>query len=149
MTEESEVGGKAPIHLAVQKNQYEIVRILLDAGAYPNIRDAFKNTPLILASKSGYEDIVDLLINYGADINMRDNFGFNSAYWAQKGGYTELVGKKVRKKKFGDKSKVDKGGPLGLPRKLEVDDWSDWREMHLRVHYIKDRRKKKKKKRRR
>jgi ankyrin repeat protein len=45
LQEEAFVGKKAPIHLAVSRNNYDISKILLDAGADPNIKDAAGCTP--------------------------------------------------------------------------------------------------------
>jgi ankyrin repeat protein len=42
-------GGQTALHLAADAGAFEAVRLLLDAGANPNVRDAEQRTPLMLA----------------------------------------------------------------------------------------------------
>lgn len=43
-----------------------IIRLLLDVGAKPMLKDAFGGTAMLEAVKSGKEDIIKLLLAYGA-----------------------------------------------------------------------------------
>uniref|UniRef100_A0A3Q2PDV5 Ankyrin repeat and SOCS box containing 2 n=1 Tax=Fundulus heteroclitus TaxID=8078 RepID=A0A3Q2PDV5_FUNHE len=54
------------LYFAVINNNMEAVRMLLDAGADPNL-DMFR--PLMVASRVGLIQIVKLLVEHGADIN--------------------------------------------------------------------------------
>ena len=71
------------LHMAQQSNLPNIVELLLEAGANPNVSDAYKHIPIIDASARGYTEIVKLLIKYGANINI-------SVY--SSGGYRHLIG---------------------------------------------------------
>src|SRR5690242_7396654 len=49
--------GKTALHWASELNDVNLVRILLKAGANPNIKDRFSNTPLTLAADKYQRDI--------------------------------------------------------------------------------------------
>ena len=59
----------------------EILKLLLDRGANPNIKDAMGRTPLhwiglIGGVNAAYRtQVLDLLMKYGADLNVQDNNG--------------------------------------------------------------------------
>jgi uncharacterized protein len=57
-----------PLLTAVKGNQIEAVRILLAAGADPNVRDEEGETPLRLFTKRGAFEMVRLLLQCGADM---------------------------------------------------------------------------------
>ena len=63
--------GASALHLAVLKDDEEIVNILLDNGANIDIkaRESFRGTPLDWAAFWGVRDMVVLLVEKGADIN--------------------------------------------------------------------------------
>ncbi|MBR0079832.1 MAG: ankyrin repeat domain-containing protein [Synergistaceae bacterium] len=80
------------LHQAAFRNNSEMIKALLDAGAKVDIRNALGETPLMNAVKSAKKEIDDvkLLINSGADVNARakrdvtvlmvaasDNWGMN------------------------------------------------------------------------
>ena len=65
-----------PLHFAAagdrvvtMRNNTEIVRVLLDAGAHPNGRNGHGRTPLHLAKHS---DTVQALLDAGADPNTQE-----------------------------------------------------------------------------
>lgn len=61
---------KTPLHLAVASGKLEIVRTLLDAGAFADSRRSIdQTTPLHIAAARGYTTIVSLLVQDGADVN--------------------------------------------------------------------------------
>lgn len=60
-----------PLHIATMGNRPEIVRLLLDNGAKPNIPDRRGDTPLHLACKKGLIEIVCLILE-GAKMSQPD-----------------------------------------------------------------------------
>ena len=61
-----EPGNATPLLVAVMNNQLEAVRLLLAAGADPEIRDDEGETPLGLSLKQGNQQIANLLRLCGA-----------------------------------------------------------------------------------
>ena len=59
-----------------QRNHTDLLRMLLEAGANPNIPGGDDNyTPLHDAVEAGHVQIVELLIERGADKKLRDKIG--------------------------------------------------------------------------
>lgn len=58
--------GSTPLHTAVKKTKVESVRLLIDAGADPDIVDISGATPLQTALEKGSEEILNLLLHNGA-----------------------------------------------------------------------------------
>ena len=69
--------GASALHLAVLKDNSEIVQILLDNGADIDIKalDEFKGSPLEWAAFFGIKDMVVFLVEYGADIDAKNAYG--------------------------------------------------------------------------
>jgi cytohesin len=65
----------SPLHLAVDENLTEVVRLLLDAGAKPDVLNSSRQTPLHMAAERGNDGIVALFLSAGADPDMRDAQG--------------------------------------------------------------------------
>ncbi|KOS47829.1 hypothetical protein ACN38_g1128 [Penicillium nordicum] len=62
----------SPLLRAVERDHYEIVRLLLDHGASPDSADKEGRTALMTAAWKNHADILHLLIIRGADVNKRD-----------------------------------------------------------------------------
>ncbi|KAJ5207925.1 hypothetical protein N7449_002304 [Penicillium cf. viridicatum] len=62
----------SPLLRAVERDHYEIVRLLLDHGASPDSADKEGRTALMTAAWKNHADILHLLIMRGADVNKRD-----------------------------------------------------------------------------
>jgi len=77
--------------LAVYKNYKDIVKLLLNKGANPNIQDKVGNTALMFAVNKGYKDIVKLLLNKGADPNLQTEYGNTALIWATKRTNKDIV----------------------------------------------------------
>ena len=67
--------GNPPLVVAVESNQIDIVRLLLNHGADCNCKDwTSKNTALDVAEQKGYKDIVQLLQERGAKYSSGSSF---------------------------------------------------------------------------
>ena len=69
--------GASALHVAVLKDNQEIVQLLLDNGADIDIKalDEFKGSPLEWAAFFGIKDMAVFLVESGADINARNAYG--------------------------------------------------------------------------
>lgn len=67
--------GTDPIYMATKAKNVEIVRMLLEAKADPNVSDLSKHTPLWLAVEAQYVEIVRLLLAARASLNVKDRQG--------------------------------------------------------------------------
>jgi len=56
--------GSTPLHAAVLGNNAEIVRVLIDLGADPNMKNDFGKTPYQIADGLNLIEIVDILRSY-------------------------------------------------------------------------------------
>jgi ankyrin repeat protein len=72
---------KTPLHLAIQRNVYDIARVLLSRGAKPNVKNIGGKTPLHLLLEGNFKfagdegdipGLVRLLLERGADVNAQD-----------------------------------------------------------------------------
>ena len=63
------------IHLAVLKNNIDLVNQYIKSGADLNKKDQYGSTPLIIATTFGKTEIAKALINAGADLNIGNNEG--------------------------------------------------------------------------
>jgi ankyrin repeat protein len=69
------VDSTTTLALAVRTGEADLVRILLDGGADPNLSGAHGRTPLFDAVFQNEPDIVSLLIERGADVDAKDDYG--------------------------------------------------------------------------
>jgi ankyrin len=74
-------GGMTPLLYASRDGRMDSVRMLLDAGAEINGRDANDITPLLAAITNNHPDVARYLIDRGADITARDWYG-RTPLWA-------------------------------------------------------------------
>jgi ankyrin repeat protein len=64
---ETDVDGAGPLHWAVYHDRYEAARLLLDAGANPQLESRYGITPLYLAAVNGNTAMIESLLASGAD----------------------------------------------------------------------------------
>jgi ankyrin repeat protein len=67
--------GNTALHLAAQEGQGEVVRLLLERGADPDVRNGQGIDPMTLAVYTGQDDVGRLLIEAGADPDARTPTG--------------------------------------------------------------------------
>ncbi|MFU8790431.1 MAG: ankyrin repeat domain-containing protein [Methylobacter sp.] len=69
----------------------EIVKLLLEAGADPDIGNVHGITPLMYAVRYENVDICSILLEYGAAINLQDLYGMSALIIASREGHHEIV----------------------------------------------------------
>ncbi|TDH08513.1 hypothetical protein EPR50_G00098670 [Perca flavescens] len=69
-----------------------LVRVLLEAGSDPNVRDPFCGLTVTHdAAREGFIDSVRVLVNHGADLNIVDNKGNLPLHLAAREGHLNVV----------------------------------------------------------
>ncbi|KAJ5169200.1 uncharacterized protein N7482_004794 [Penicillium canariense] len=88
-----DISGRAPLHYAAEIGHIEIVKLLLDKGADPNINEVHSGrTPLYYAAEKGYNEVVKLLLDKGANPNTNEvRDGRTPLHCAVGKGYNEVV----------------------------------------------------------
>lgn len=80
-----------PLCVAAENGTKDVVKLLLDAGAEPNIADGYGDTPLYSATKKNHTDVVKLLLNAGVEPNVADKYGDTPLKLAVHNGCKMLV----------------------------------------------------------
>ena len=80
-----------PIHSAVASNNYTITKMLLDAGAYPNVCQKSGVAPLHSAAQLGNIELIILLLEHGAEVGLRMEGGKLPADLAAEKGFNEIA----------------------------------------------------------
>lgn len=83
--------GTSALHKASWKGHVDIVKLLLNNGADPNILSRDNSTPLSEASYGGHTEIVKLLLEKEADVNIASNDGSTPLMGASHNGFIEIV----------------------------------------------------------
>lgn len=69
----------------------KVVKLFVEAGMDPNVKNVDGQTALMFASYSGHIDTVKLLLGNGAYINIVDKFGDSALTWADAEKHTDIV----------------------------------------------------------
>ena len=80
----------SPLHLAAERDDPDIIDILIAAGADVNCVDRYGATPLHYAACEGIADVTEALLRNGADNNVADELGKNPLSVALKMGDIEV-----------------------------------------------------------
>lgn len=80
-----------PLHSAAAAHSGEIVRLLVENGAPPNVPQEGGWVPLHEAAQIGDKEMVKVLLEYGADPQLRSNDGRTAAEMAKAKGHEEIV----------------------------------------------------------
>lgn len=80
-----------PIHSAVAANNIKITKMLLDAGAYPNVCQKAGLAPLHTAAQLGNIELIILLLEHGAEVGLRMEGGKLPADLAAEKGFNEIA----------------------------------------------------------
>jgi ankyrin repeat protein len=85
--------GTTPLYTAAVQGETELVRMLLRAGADPNLRsgDRTEGTPLCASACHGHTEIVRALLAHGADPNLREDELWTPLRWAAAHGHEEVA----------------------------------------------------------
>lgn len=81
----------SPLHMALKKENYEIVKLLLKHKADPNLPDISNYKPIHLASKIRNTKFLNLLLEFGADPNIQNGYGKTPLFIASREGNIESV----------------------------------------------------------
>jgi ankyrin repeat protein len=81
----------APLNAAVASDRTEIVAMLLNAGADPNIQQKSGIAPIHSAAHNGNLDIIELLIKAGADISLKSDEGMTAIDYANERNHKNII----------------------------------------------------------
>ncbi|DAZ95637.1 TPA: hypothetical protein N0F65_002266 [Lagenidium giganteum] len=70
------------LHLASRAGYADVVMLLIEHGADPNVIDHLHLTPLLGAISNGHEEVVRMLLGAGADVNYRSPAGVSAVHTA-------------------------------------------------------------------
>ena len=78
--------GETPLHRAMSRRRLEASKVLLEAGADPNIKNFHGATATLYSAMAG-PDNLSLVLEYGGDNTVVDNSGDDISYWAKRGNW--------------------------------------------------------------
>ncbi len=139
--------GRTFLGFAALFGRYEMVKLLIDAGAKVNVVQKDGLTPVICATLRGYRKIVELLLQHGADPNIADKKRLTPFHYAAALGRDKILELLIVKQM--NANVFDKLGktPLHNARancipllikagaKVNVQDKNGWTPLHWAVHW--------------
>jgi len=84
--------GMTALHYAVQANDLDLAKALLEAGADPNRGNTYEITPLWLAATNSSAAMTELLLAHGADAEFAMSHGETALMAAARAGDVESIG---------------------------------------------------------
>jgi len=80
------------LHWAAELGSADVVKMLIDAGAYVTARDASGQTALVRGCRGGHGDVVRALIDAGADVNgVQSTYGDSPLHVAVRRGHGDVA----------------------------------------------------------
>ena len=76
---------------ATVKRNTELVKLLLEKGANPNVTDVNGSTALHFSVIFSYEELVELLMKHKADTSLKDNRGKSAQDYATVTGNNKII----------------------------------------------------------
>lgn len=89
--DEVDFKGWSGLHWALVREVPEVIKLVLDSGANPNLATGTGRLPLNIAMRSGQGDAVQMLLASGADPEAADVDGKTPRMVGMAGKYPELV----------------------------------------------------------
>ncbi len=83
--------GESALHVAANVGAEAVSRILLHAGADPNLPDSEEQTPLHMAARGGHHVVAGMLLLRGANLEARDTSSRTPLHLAAKEGHALCV----------------------------------------------------------
>lgn len=80
-----------PIHSAVTNGNYNLTKLLLENGAYPNVCQKAGVAPLHTAAQMGNIEIIILLLEHGAEVGLKMEGDKTPADLAAEKGFNEIA----------------------------------------------------------
>lgn len=97
------------------------VKLFLDSGMDPNIKNLSGMTPLLIAARSGRENVISILLQKGANLNAKDKeFGHNAILFAAESGNLNAV--KLLLSRGGNLTDISNSGQTILMRAVLLDN---------------------------
>lgn len=90
INERAEAGWTALLYASAQ-GYPQIARLLLEAGANPDMGNVHNITPLMYSARYGNEQVCKLLIDYGAGLNLQDVYGETALMVAARRGHPKIA----------------------------------------------------------
>lgn len=83
--------GRTPLIAATKNRAGAAARVLVDAGADVNAKDAIQDSAYLYAGAEGIDDILDLTLRHGADLGSVNRFGGTALIPASERGHVDTV----------------------------------------------------------
>lgn len=107
---------RTPLSYAAAHGMYEVAKMLLDKGAYPDSADYFGSTPLAYAAENGKEEVLKLLLTAQADPDIPNYQGHTPLSKAVLAGQASAVKILLEKAKNIDPVHITGETPLSLAK---------------------------------
>lgn len=74
-----------------KEEDYRIIELFLEKGAYVNQTAKTGTTPLMQAAYKGNLELVELFLKYGADLKLKDKTGKTALDMAKERGHQNII----------------------------------------------------------